>query len=147
MSSDVPGQLCQYIVETGRRILVDTDETEIIWSDGAMLEIGRRFPPALQSLISRSGEYHHLRCFVKQLVDKAAASGWKVASVERSPQGNAYSIVRSRDGKISASFNSLYINYLRQRYPKAVIRITGTLEPIMYVVDGRIRAAVMPVKL
>jgi hypothetical protein len=126
-------------------MIVDTNQTEIVWSDGAILEIGTNFPPALQELISRPTHYHDIRSFVAQL-EAGKTSEWKDASVVRSPRGDGYSTVRSLDGKVSTSVETMYVEYLKQRYPTASVRIKGESEPVIFLVAGEIRASVMPVK-
>ncbi len=145
-ASDVVTRLCQHIVEKRRKMIVDTNQTEIVWSDGAILEVGTNFPSGLQELISRPNRYHDIRSFVKQL-DTASTFEWKEASVTPSVRREGYATIKSLDGKIAASVQSLYVEYLRERYPTATIRIRGEFEPIIFVVDRQIRASVMPMKL
>src|SRR6266516_486298 len=125
-------------------MIVDTNQTEIVWSDGAILEISTNFPTSLQELISRPTHYHNIRSFVTQL--DAKSSQWRDASLTRSPRGDSYAIVRTSDGKVSTSVESLYVEYLGQRYPTATVRMRVEFEPIILVVDGEIRASLMPVK-
>jgi hypothetical protein len=73
-------------------------------------------------------------------------SQWKDASVAPSSSDKRYTTIRSSDGKIETSVESLYVEYLGERYPTASIRIRGRLEPIVFLVDGQVRASLMPVK-
>lgn len=125
-------------------MIVDIDQTTIVWSDGAILEVGTDFPRELQELISRPTRYHDIRSFLNQL--NADAPEWTKAFTTRSERGDRYAVIRSPDQKISTTVESLYVEYLVQRYPAADIRIKGQFEPIIFVVDGEIRASVMPVK-
>jgi hypothetical protein len=143
--TDVVTRLCQHIIQNRQKIIVDTNQAEIVWSDGAILEAGTDLPAALQELISHPTHHHDIRSFLKQL-DRESGTAWREASVHRSPQGASYSIVRSVDGKISAKVESLYVDYLRQQYPGAIIRVRGEFEPVIFLVAGQIRASVMPVK-
>ncbi|MFA7006063.1 MAG: hypothetical protein WC429_18610, partial [Verrucomicrobiia bacterium] len=144
-SSDVVARLCQHIVQKRQKMIVDTNQTEVVWSDGAILEVGTNFPGALQELISRPTHHHDIRSFVKQL-EAGSTSQWRDASVARSARGDSYATIRSSDGKISASVESLYVEYLAHRYPTAIIRVRRESEPVIFVVDGKIRASVMPVR-
>jgi len=145
-SSDVVTRLCRHIIQKRKKLLVDTNQAEIIWSDGAILEAGTSFPSALQELISRPTGHRDIRSFLKKVADENA-SGWKDASVTRSSRGYDYAAVRSLDGKVKAEVESVYVEYLGQRYPHAKIRMRDVYGPILFVVDGQIRASVMPLKL
>ena len=144
-SSDVVTRLCQHIVQDRKKMIVDTSQPEIVWSDGALLEIGTSFPKDLQELISHPSRQHDIRSFVNQLANRND-SDWREASVTRSSRGDRYSTIKSLDGKISTMVESLYIEYLGHRYPTASIRIRGEFEPIIFVVGDQIRGSVMPVK-
>ncbi|PWU13162.1 MAG: hypothetical protein C5B50_19875 [Verrucomicrobia bacterium] len=50
------------------------------------------------------------------------------------------------DGKISASVEALYVEYLALRHSGGSFWIKGRFDPIPFVVDGELRAAVMPVR-
>lgn len=141
---DVVTRLCQHIVQKRQKMIVDTNQAEIVWSDGAILEVGTTFPDGLQELISRPTHHHDIRSFLMQLDTKS--SQWRTASVTRSPRGDSYAVIQTPDGKISTTVESLYVEYLGQRYPTATIRMRGEFEPIIFVVDGEARASLMPVK-
>jgi len=126
-------------------MIVDTNQAEIIWSDGAILEVGTNFPSGLQELISRPSHYHDIRSFVRKLEEESKTE-WRDASASPSPRNPRYASIRSNDGKITTLVDWLYVEYLHQRYPSAVIRIRGEFEPVIFLVDGRIRASVMPLK-
>lgn len=143
--TDVVSRLCQHIVQNRQKFIVDTNQTEIIWSDGAILEFGTNFPAALQKMISRPTHHHDIRSFVAQL-QSGNASEWKNASVVRSSRGERYWTIRSVDGSVSTLVESLYIEYLDERYPTAGIRIKGKSDPVLFQVGDQVRASVMPVK-
>ncbi len=142
-SPDAVTRLCQHIVKKRQRMIVDTNQAEIVWSDGAILEVGTTFPNGLQELISRPKRHHDIRSFLTKLDTKSPQ--WRDASVACSSHGDSFSIIQTPDGKISSTVESLYVEYLGQRYPTAIIRMRGKLEPIIFVVDGEVRASLMPV--
>ena len=144
--NDVVSRLCQHIAYNRPKLVVDTNQVEIIWSDGAILEFGTNFPAALQELISRPTYYHDIRSFVAQLQTGSPAE-WKNASVVRSSQDDRCWTIRSVDGTVSTSVQSLYIEYLHERYPASSIRMKGKFDPVLFLVGGKVRASVMPVKL
>ena len=143
---DVVARLCQHITENRRKMIVDTNnQPTIIWSDGAILEVGTSFPKVLEELISHPSNYHDIGSFLKQF-DPEDATGWKDARVIPSTPSSRYSTVKSADGKISTSVESLYVDYLGERYPTARFRIKSEFEPIIVLVGKETKASVMPVK-
>ena len=144
-NNEVVDRLCRHILLNRQKVIVDTNQAELVWSDGAILEIAEHFPPGLHEIISQPSHYHDIRSFLKQF-EGARATNWKQASVERSARGKRYAIVKSRDEAVSALVESLYLDYLKARYPKAQIRIREKFEPIIFVVGNEIRASVMPLK-
>ena len=56
-------------------------------------------------------------------------------------------LVESVDGKMSAHVSSVYMDYLRARYPRARIRIRTASDPILFMVDDVIRGTVMPIAM
>ena len=141
--ADVVDRLCQHIQENRKKIILDgaTNETEVVWSDGAMLEIGSNFPPALQKLFSRPTMYRNIRAVLHQL---QMEFGWKEATATV-VSGERYAKIQSLDGKVSIKVEALYIEYLRQRYPKARFHLKAEQAPVICTVDGHIRAGIMPV--
>jgi hypothetical protein len=143
-SSDVVARLCRH-VQKRQKMFVDTSQAEIVWSDGALLEVGTSFPSDLRKLISRPTHHHDLHSFVKQLAT-ARASPWRDATVSPAARDARYTHIQSSDGKIRTSVESLYVEYLTQRYPAAMIQVRGEFEPVLFVVNGKVRASLMPVK-
>ena len=142
-SDAVVSRLCQHV--TQRKILhVDKSQPEIIWSDGAMLEVAKTFPAAVEEMISGATSLRDLRPVLRRLVSDRA-SEWKDARFSRSPKGDGYAQVQSSDGTLTLTVASAYFNYLKDRYPRARIRVRSTLDPIIFVIDDSIRATVMPI--
>jgi len=123
---------------------VDTNQAEIIWSDGAILEFGTNFPAGLQAIISRPTHYHDIRSFVANL-QAGSSVEWRNALIAPY-KGERYYTIRSADGSVSTSVDPLYVEYLCERYPAANIRIKGKFDPVLFLVGGEIKASVMPVK-
>ena len=142
--SHIITRLCRHIIGQRHKMIIDIDPGTAVWSDGAILEIATDFPSELQQLISRPTHYQDIRSFLKGL--DADAPEWRRASAARSERGDRYAVIRSLDQMISTTVESLYVEYLAQRYPTADIRIKGQFEPVIFVVDGEIRACLMPVK-
>ena len=142
----IVSKLCQHISENRKKMILDTatNQTEIVWSDGAMLEIGTNFAPALQKLISRPTVHSDIRSFL-QKIDPDKQPQWRPAHILAGMPAERYSKVSSMDGEITISVESVYLDYLHSRWPAAKIRIKGEREPLVFVADGRVRACVMPV--
>jgi len=147
--SDVIDRLCQHIVENRKKMILDgaTNQTETIWSDGAILEVGTNFPPALQKLISKPTMYRDIGSTLQRLGSSASDSQWKEAAAAPISQGQRYLKIQSLDHKVTVQVESLYIEYLQQRCPKAQIRVKEERGPAVFIVNGRVRAAIMPVIL
>jgi hypothetical protein len=143
--TDTVARLCRHIVEKRQKLFVDAHQTETIWSDGAVLEVGTNFPAALQKLISRPTQYRDIHSFIDKL-DAEKGSEWRDASIVHSPNKAGYSTVTSLDGKVSASVDSLYVEYIRERYPTARVRVKSQFGPVVFLVAGEVRASVMPVR-
>jgi hypothetical protein len=124
---------------------VDNAQPEIIWSDGAMFEVASKFPAALQELISASNNHRDLKPVIARMAADLGVN-WKDATVSRSPKGEKFRTVRSADGTLSVTVSSAYIDYLKERYPKARVRIKGDLQPVIFLVGDAIRGAIMPIK-
>lgn len=142
-SSGAVARLCQAVRER-KQMIVDNEQSEIIWSDGAMFEVAGKFPPALQELISAAKDHRNLKPAITRMAGNPTE--WKDASVSRSPKGDAFRIVKSSDGTLSVTVSSAYIDYLRERYPKARVRIKGEFQPVLFLVGDTVRGAIMPLK-
>jgi 3-deoxy-D-arabino-heptulosonate 7-phosphate (DAHP) synthase class II len=143
--TDVVSRLCQHIVQNRQKMIVDASQVEVVWSDGAILEFGTNFPVALQKLISEPTQYRDIRSVVAKLQTEKSPE-WKSALVAGSSQGDRYATIRSTDGSVTTFVQSLYVEYLHERYPTAGIRIRGRLDPVLFLIGGEVRASVMPVK-
>jgi hypothetical protein len=140
--SSAVARLCQ-TVKDRNKMIVDKGQTEVIWSDGAMFEVNSKFPAALQELISASKEHRDLKPAIARLT---AGPDWKDATVSRSSGGDPHRTVKSSDGTVSVKASSAYLDYVKERYPNARVRIKGEFQPIVFQVGDTVRAAVMPIR-
>ena len=145
--SDVTDRLCQHILENRKKMILDgaTNQPETVWSDGAILEVGTNFPPALQKLISKPTMYRNIRSTIQQLEASASDAQWKDAAASPIVQGQRYLKVQSLDHKVTVSVEALYVEYLQQRCPKAHIRLRSEQGPVVFIMNGQVRAGIMPV--
>ena len=142
--ADVVAKLCQH-VQKRQKMVVDKSQAEIVWSDGAILEIGKSFPAPLQELIAKPMREQDIRSFLQQL-DSGNAAIWKTATIVDLAKSETRPTIKSSDGTISVKVENVYVDYLKQRYPSAAIRIKGEMAPILFMVDGQLKASVMPMK-
>ena len=142
VSSGTAARLCEF-VKARKTMHVDKTGPETIWSDGAIFEVARTFPRELQELIAAPTVTRDLQLFLTRMTGKTE-QGWQDASGPRSSRQD-HAAVESADGKIKVRVASPYFNYLKERYPRAQLRIQSAYSPILFVIDGAVRAAVMPV--
>ena len=143
VSDSVVARLCQHV--KARKIMhVDRSQPEIIWSDGAMFEIARTFPRELEGLIAKPTSTRDLGPIVKRM-SPDPAQGWQDAKIVKSGRGQEHATIQSADGKVTLQVASHYFDYLHERYPRARVWIKGNLNAVLFVVDGTLRASVMPI--
>jgi len=135
-------RLCDQVAKNRKRMLVNQLGGDTVWSDGALLERAASFPAQLQALIARPTEQRDMLAMFQDLDNRKAA--WQRAELRHVGEGDF--ACRIAAGKVEAPVNCIYTTYLQARYPDATILLKGALEPILYVVDGKLRAALMPVK-
>lgn len=126
-------------------MIVDTNQTELVWSDGAVLELGTNFPAPLDQLISNPTSYLDIRTSLRK-IDAQRPTEYREAEVQPDTHHDRYLKISSMDGNVSTSVEALYVEYLLQRYPGGSFWIKGKFDPIAFVVAGQLRAAVMPIK-
>lgn len=143
--TDVNSRLCQHIVQDRQKIYVDSNKDEVVWSDGGFMEVGTNFPPDLEALILKPTRHLDLNSTIAQL-NAGMVAGWSEAVVRASPLGKGCSIIQSMDGGVSVTVASIYIEYLSERYPASSIRIKSETEPTVFLVAGKVQAAIMPLK-
>jgi hypothetical protein len=143
VSDSVVARLCQHV--KARKIMqVDRSQPEIIWSDGAMLETARTFPRELQELITNSTSTRDLRLILKRM-SPDPAQGWQEAKIIKTGRGQEHAVIQSRDGKITLNVASPYFDYVHGRYPGARLWVKDRLNAVLFIVDGTLRATVMPI--
>jgi hypothetical protein len=142
--SGAVARLCQAVKER-KQIIVDREQAEVIWSDGAMFEVASKFPAALQELISASKDNRNLKPTIARMT-AGLGPDWKDADLTRSAIGEAHRTVRSSDGTLSLKVSAAYIDYLKERYPNARVRIKGEFQPVVFLVGDTLRGAVMPIR-
>jgi hypothetical protein len=151
MGSEIANQrLHDHILDKHRKVFVERLGGDTIWSDVALIERARVFPPPIKELIdTRPGPDdasigRDVMVQFLQDVDRRKAE-WRPASVRR--KGTADLDCEIGDAAEAAAVNCIYANYLEARYPKAKFLVKAKLEPVLLVEKDTVRAAIMPVKL
>ena len=143
VGGSVVARLCQH-VKARKVIYVDRSQPEIIWSDGAMFEIAKTFPRELQELIASPTSARDLRLILKRM-SPDPAQGWQEAKIIKAGRSQEHAVIQSRDGKVTLHVASPYFDYVHERYPGARIWIKSHLDAVLFLVDGTLRASVMPI--
>ena len=97
VSSRTVAQLCEH-VKTKKLLLVDRSRSEIIWSDGAMMEVARSFPSELEQLISSPTAARDLQPMIIQIM-RNLSEGAQDAKVLDQGRGKDFVVVESADGQ------------------------------------------------
>jgi hypothetical protein len=140
-SATTTARLCDQLKQ--RKVMyVDKTKPDTLWSDGAIFEMARAFPRELQALIDAPTRTQDLHLFLSRMTGKTE-EGWQDGSAPRLSRGPEHAVIESADGKIKVRVASAYFNYLNERYPRAKLRVKDNLSPILFVVDGTVRAVVM----
>lgn len=142
VSSGVVARLCEH-VKARKMFLVDTSQSEVIWSDGAVFEMAKSFPSGVQELITTSTSKRELRPAVTRWYT-AQKTDYQDGKIGRSSGGNT--TVTSADGKVTLKVATPYMDYLKERYPRARIRVKSEMDPILFMVDDTVRGAVMAIR-
>ncbi|MEM9478064.1 MAG: hypothetical protein AAGA58_00225 [Verrucomicrobiota bacterium] len=125
------------------KIILDADEATRIWSDGAFLELGETFPDPIEEMLATPTHTHDISPFLADL-NSRMDSEWTDARFATGLNESALVDVQSLTSKASSQIEPLYRDYIRVRFPNATIRIKDSTSPILVVIDGAIRASVMP---
>jgi hypothetical protein len=129
-------------MKTRKNIYVDRTGPEMIWSDGAMYEVTKSVPRGLEASLAPAKGGPDMRAILARFTPKAE-QGWQEAKIVRSGRGQEPAVIESKDGKHTLDVASAYFDYLHERYPKARLWIKDRLTPVVFVVDGNVRAMVM----
>jgi hypothetical protein len=143
VSGSVVARLCQH-AKARKTMQVDRSQPEIIWSDGAMFEIARTFPRELQELITNPTLTRDLRPILKRM-SPDPAQGWQEAKIVKAGRGQEHAEIESKDGQLTLRVASPYFDYVHGRHPGARIWVKDRLNAVLFIVDGTLRAAVMPI--
>ena len=132
-------RLCNLVSGTRKKMLVNPLGSETVWSDGAILERAANFPAPLKALIDHPTATTDMLGLLQDI--DAHRGDWHRAELRHPGEGELGCEVT--DGKIDVPVNCIYTSYLQARYPKASIQLKAAREPILFVVDDRLKAVLM----
>ena len=142
VSAGVVSRLSEH-VKTRKTLYVDRTGPEMIWSDGAMYEVTKSVPRELEALLAPAKGGPDMQAIMKRFTPQAE-QGWQEAKIVRSGRGQEPAVIESKDGQHTLDVAAPYFDYLHGRYPKARLWLKDRLSPLVFMVDGNVRAMVMP---
>jgi hypothetical protein len=139
-------RLCQHIQLENRRIVVDTNRAELIWSDGAILEVGTQFPRPLNMLVAAPTHCLDIWGTLAELNAQRHSAYQPAFARPDNSVGPYVQIIASHQQRVNTLVKAIYFEYLEQRHPRATLWIKGKEDPVLFVVTGEVRAVIMPMK-
>lgn len=117
---------------------------EYIWTNGHFFEIAESIPSVLTDLFPLK-EDSSPRELVESLQTQLTLT---YAVVRRIAPSNKEGLIDLISDKHTSHVNNIYYQYLRMRYPKALM-MTGmsSSNPALFVLDNKLRAGVMGIKM
>lgn len=142
-------RLHDHVVNKQRKVFVEPLGEDLIWSDAAIIERAREFPPPVKQLHGKASKQADanmaetaLSAFLQD-ADRRKAE-WHPGKLERKDTTDFGCQVS--DGEVKADVNCIYANYFEARYPGAKLVMKGKLDPVLLFDGELVRGALMPVK-
>jgi hypothetical protein len=135
-----------HIASQQRKVITDTNSDRILWSDGVILEISDRLPLTIHSLLIDTPYHSDLRTILSGVQEQLPAEYHPARMREKSSR-EGYVEFETDTPKIQAFVNPVYVAYVQARYPGSAVLLRGKYDPVVFTVDGRIRALILPFKL
>ncbi len=126
-----------------RKVYVDILKDKRIWSDKAFIEIGEKFPAAIEEMIKAPTGQVDMKSYIIKL-ELNLADEWSEAETELDNFGNY--IVRSKSSGKFVVVSQLYIDYINARFPESKFLAKNSTSPVVVTIDGEICAAIMPLR-
>jgi hypothetical protein len=135
-------RLRQHILDDRRPVMTEALGTEVLWSDGAILERTPVVPAPIQALIDGTGPpaiTDKLAVFLADLERRRAE--WRPATVDRSGIGDFDCSIGDPVGIVKV--NCIYVSYLEVRYPGGAFAVKGARDPLLFLDHDQVRGALM----
>jgi hypothetical protein len=135
-----------HIASHQRKVITDTNSARILWSDGVILEITDRLPLTIHSLLIDTPYHTDLRTVLNGVHEQLRAE-YHPARIREKSSREGYVEFESATPKIQAFVNPVYVAYVQARYPGSTVLLRGNYEPVVFMVEGKVRALILPFKL
>jgi hypothetical protein len=137
-----------HIATQQRKVITDTNSTRILWSDGVILEVADRLPLTINSILNGTPYHTDLQRFLNGTQQQLHAEYHPARMREKSSrEGYIEFESASATPKIQSFVNPVYVAYVQARYPASAVLLKGKYDPVVFTVDGQIRALILPFKL
>lgn len=137
--------LYDYLQKYRIEVAKDQAGTRLVWTDRAMIEIADAPPPEpLATLLSTAPANNGQ--FAKWVHDtfETQTKGWRSGKKNLHPSKAGTDELVGDAATDHCFINPVYLSYVLARYPKANILIKGPTDPVLFTVDGQLRAVVSP---
>jgi hypothetical protein len=116
-----------------------------IWTDRVLIEITDAPPPEPLASLLAAGP-NNTSQFSMWVHDnfETQTKAWHPAKRNPSPSKQGTEEIIGDSGNGRCYMNPVYMNYVMARYPKANILIKGPTDPVLFTVNGQVRAIVSP---
>jgi hypothetical protein len=134
-------RLLEDIESTSRQVYFGTDGPFTCFSDGRFLERADSLPPAIDQLRHSFPNTLFPDTIRKMIPKDAGKSGELSAAIEEYEE--QYKLLCR---KYTCVVNRVCYDYLKMRYPQALIYCSGRNRPVIFVQGETVRAVLMPIK-
>ncbi len=142
-----PAELLRaHLVSEKRVIITDTNGSQIVWSDGVIVEITDSLPAPLRTLVNATPNHTDIRSTV-QRVEAELHTDYHPSHLREKSSHEGYVEFEADHPQIRALLNPVYVAYVQARYPEASAVMKSRYDPVVFTVKGQIKALIMPVKL
>lgn len=140
--------LYDHIIADHRTVGVERAGSDVVWSDGAVIERASAFPAPIRDLLAQGDPgwtvaYGSMTRFLDDVSTRRAE--WRPAELRRPALGDTACFVG--DAAAEATLDCRYVDYLVGRYPSGVFLVKDKLEAVLFVHGEVLRGAIMPIKL
>jgi hypothetical protein len=115
--------------------------SRVLWTDRVLIEIpDRPVPEPLASLLAAApGNTSQFSTWVHETFETQTQL-WHPAKLNPRPSKQGTDEIVADTGNVRCFVNPVYVAYLLNRYPKASILMKEATDPVMFTVNGQLRA-------
>ena len=137
--------LYDYLQKYHIEVAKDSAGSRFVWTDRALIEIADGPPPEpLGTLLSAApGNDGQFAAWVHDTYETQIKEWHPAKKNPHPPKAGTDEIVGDAGGA-HCFVNPVYISYVLDRYPEASVFIKGPTDPVLFTVNGQIRAVVAP---